>query len=189
MQLTIAATTVCIVLLAGSVLSQMPIPTRPNGYGVGGPADAQVVVEMFICLLCPDSKAAWPVALQVMQTYGTRIHFRIHIFPLPYHTNACVAAQGLQVIANFTNRDTDAIFRYTTLVFDKQDMWSNGPTQNMTMLQVMDSLASFVAEAGFMAKNEFLDGLKNSYINQETRIAWKYACSRGERIQNDSEKM
>ncbi|CAF3407231.1 unnamed protein product [Rotaria sp. Silwood1] len=87
--------TIILAILVGLVSTQVPIPSRPDGYGV---------------------------VLQVIQAYGTRIHFRIHTFSLPYHTNAFVASQGLHVIANVTNRNLDAIYLYTTKVFENQTM-------------------------------------------------------------------
>lgn len=165
--------------LIGSISAQVPIPSRPDGYGVGGPADAHVVVEMFLDPLCPDCKASWPTVLQVIQAYGTRIHFRIHTFPLPYHTNSFVASQGLHVIANATNRNLDTIYRYATLVFQNQEKWYNAATQTMTMPQVVDSLGSFVQASGLLTKDKFLTGMNSDDLNDETRISWKYACSRG----------
>ncbi|CAF1339484.1 unnamed protein product [Adineta steineri] len=167
------------VMYAGFISAQVPIPSRPDGYGVGGPADAHVVVDMFFDPLCPGCKASWPTLLQLIQTYTTRIHVRIHTFPLPYHTNSFVASQGLHVIANATNRNLDSIFRYATRVFETQEMWSNDATKSMTMTQIIDSLASMVDKAGFLPKGKFLAGMASDDINEETRISWKYACSRG----------
>lgn len=167
------------VVLAAFVSAQVPIPTRPDGYGVGGPADAHVVIEMFLDLLCPDCKGSWPTVLQVIQYYGTRIHFRIHTFPLPYHTNAFVVAQGLHVIANATNRNSDSIFKFATQVFQNQQLWYNAATSNLTIPQVVDSLANFAAQTGIVTKQKFLDGMALDDINYETRVSWKYACSRG----------
>ena len=175
-------TTICVLIavaLVGFTSAQVPIPSRPDGYGVGGPADAHVVVEMFLDPLCPDCKASWPTAMQVVQYYGTRIHFRIHTFPLPYHTNSFVASQSLHVIANATSRNVDTIYRYATKVFENQQMWYNDATKTMTMPQVVDSLATFVDQAGFTTKDKFLAGMASDDINDETRISWKYACSRG----------
>jgi protein-disulfide isomerase len=167
------------VALVGFTSAQVPIPSRPDGYGVGGPADAHVVVEMFLDPLCPGCKAAWPTVLQLIQAYSTRIHVRIHTFPLPYHTNSFVASQGLHVISNATTRNLDTIFQYTTQVFENQQMWYNDATKTMTMPQVIDSLASFVGKIGIITKDKFLAGMASDDINDETRISWKYACSRG----------
>ncbi|CAF1460582.1 unnamed protein product [Rotaria sordida] len=178
MQLTIISVILAVVYV-GFISAQVPIPSRPDGYGVGGPADAHVVVEMFLDPLCPGCKASWPTVLQVIQAYGTRIHLRIHTFPLPYHTNSFVASQGLHVVANVTNRNLDAIFQYTTKVFENQQMWYNDATKTMTMPQVIDSLATFIDSIGLVTKDKFLAGMANDDINGETRISWKYACSRG----------
>lgn len=165
--------------LVGLVSAQAPIPSFPDGYGVGGPADSHVVVDMFFDLLCPGCKASWPTVLQVIQNYGTRIHFRIHTFPLPYHTNAFLAAQGLHVIANVTKRDSGAIYGFATKVFQNQEKWYNDATKSMTMPQVIDSLATFAASTGLVTKDKFTAGMMSDDINDETRVSWKYACSRG----------
>ncbi|CAF0758700.1 unnamed protein product [Adineta ricciae] len=167
------------VIYAGMISAQVPIPSRPDGYGVGGPADAHVVVEMFLDPLCPGCKAAWPTLLQVIQAYGTRIHVRIHTFPLPYHTNSFVASQGLHVVANATSRNLDSIFRYATKIFENQQMWYNDATKSMTMPDVINSLAAFVDKTGLVPKDKFLNGMNSADINDKTRISWKYACSRG----------
>lgn len=167
------------VVYAGLISAQAPIPTRPDGYGVGGPADAHVVIEMFFDPLCPGCKASWPTVLQVIQAYGARIHFRIHTFPLPYHTNSFVASQGVHVVANATNRNLDSIFKYVTKVFDNQAAWYNDATKTMTMPQVVDSIATYVDSLGLVSKAKFLAGMANDDIDYETRVSWKYACSRG----------
>ncbi|CAF4801798.1 unnamed protein product, partial [Rotaria sp. Silwood2] len=66
---TSRAITVCLIVLSGIALAELPIPSRPSGYGIVGPADADVIVEMFLDLLCPVSKATWPTALQLMRKY------------------------------------------------------------------------------------------------------------------------
>jgi protein-disulfide isomerase len=170
---------VLVIVYVGFISAQIPIPSRPDGYGVGGPADAHVVVEMFLDPLCPSCKASWPTVLQLIQAYGKRIHFRIHTFPLPYHTNAFVASQGLHVVANVTNRNLDHIYQYVTKVFQNQATWYNDATKSMTMPQVINSLASFVDKAGLVTKDKFLSAMASDDINYETRVSWKYACSRG----------
>ena len=175
------------IVLAGFVSAQIPIPSRPDGYGVGGPADAHVSIDMFLDLLCPDCKATWPIVMQVVQAYGMKIHFRIHSFPLPYHTNAFAVAQGLHVVANATNRNLDAIYQYATKVFESQQNWYNDATKAMTMPQVVDSLATFVGQTGIVTKDKFATGMASDDMNYETRVSWKYACSRGN-LQRKEEK-
>ena len=45
-------------------------------------------VDFFLDLVCADTKNAWPVIKEVIQTYGRDVRWRFHQFPLPYHTNA-----------------------------------------------------------------------------------------------------
>jgi protein-disulfide isomerase len=134
---------------------------------------------MFLDPLCPGCKASWPTVLQLIQAYGKQIHFRIHTFPLPYHTNSFVVSQGLHVVANVTDRNLDAIYQYATKVFESQEMWYNDATKSITIPQVIDSLATFVDKTGLVTKAKFLIGMASDDINYETRVSWKYACSRG----------
>jgi len=169
-----------IFVLVGLALAQVPIPNRPDGWGVGGPADAHVVIEMFLDPLCPDCQATWPIVQQVIQAYGTKIHFRFHTFPLPYHTNAFLVSQSIHVVANYTNRNTNAIYEYTTKIFEGQDQFYNGATINLTMPQVAEKLATFAAQTSIIPKDKLLDGLASDDLNFETRVSWKYTCSRGD---------
>lgn len=75
-----------------------PIPVRPPGYRKGSPS-APVRLEAFVDLLCPDSKAAWPVIQDVYNSYtGDVLELVVHLFPLPYHTNAFATAQSALVV-------------------------------------------------------------------------------------------
>ena len=108
---------------------------------------------MFLDLLCPDCKASWPIVLQVIQAYGTKIHFRIHTFPLPYHTNAFVVAQGLHVVANATNAKFRCYLINMQLKYLKVNKCGIMMQQtSMTMPQVVDSLATFVDKTWFSNK-------------------------------------
>jgi len=169
---------IILIVALATVYGQVPIPTRPDGFAVG-PFDAHVVVEMYADLICPGCKAAWPTVLKLIQYYGQKIQLVLHTFPLPYHTNAFIAAQGLHVIANVTNRDLNSILAYTTLVFENQQLWYNQATINSSMTEVLQSLANFVDKTQITTADKFIRGLQDDDINDQTRISWKYACSRG----------
>lgn len=66
------------------------LPLSVSEYSVvtlGEPSSA-VRVDFFLDLVCADTKNAWPVIKDVIETYGRDVHWRFHQFPLPYHTNA-----------------------------------------------------------------------------------------------------
>lgn len=85
----------CAVILIGlaSGQSRVPIPATPLGHVYKNvPASAQIHIEFFIDLLCPDSKAAFPVLKRVGDHYGNKVRISTIQFPLPYHRNAFLAA-------------------------------------------------------------------------------------------------
>jgi protein-disulfide isomerase len=55
-----------------------------------GDSSSGVNVDVFLDLVCIDTKKAWPVIKQVIQTYDRAVQWRFHQFPLPYHTNAFI---------------------------------------------------------------------------------------------------
>lgn len=84
--------------LANSLLFRLPsaAATRDSSPGFvynGGDADAPVQLEAFVDLTCPDSRDAWPVFTRIADSYGAhRLRLTVHLFPLPYHRNAHIAA-------------------------------------------------------------------------------------------------
>ena len=81
--------------LIAVVQSQIPLPKRPLGFVYkGGEPSAHIHVEAFIDLTCPDCQQAWPTVKKVADMYGPQtVQLTLQLFPLPFHTNAFVAAQ------------------------------------------------------------------------------------------------
>lgn len=77
------------------VQSQIPLPKRPLGFIYkGGEQSAPIHLTAFVDLTCPDSQQAWPTIKKVADMYGPQtMQFTVQLFPLPYHTNAFMAAQ------------------------------------------------------------------------------------------------
>ena len=74
---------------------QIPLPKYPLGFVYkGGSPGAPVHLQAFVDLLCPDCQQAWPTIKKVADMYGPEhVRFKVHLFPLPYHTNAFIAAE------------------------------------------------------------------------------------------------
>jgi len=175
---------VSVLLFALSLMSastaQTPIPTRPDGYALGkAAATAPIVLDAFYDLLCPDSAASWPTIKQVVAAYPSDLYFLLHTFPLPYHTNSFIANQGLHVIDHTSHHNTTALLTYTDLLFNIQASYYNAATANSTINSVIASLAAAVQAAGLLSSTAFIKGIADTDINYETRVSWKYACSRG----------
>ena len=82
-----------VLITAGN--SQIPLPKRPLGFVYkGGEPTAPIHLEAFVDLTCPDCQQAWPTLKKVADMYGPEtVQFTLQLFPLPYHTNAFLAAQ------------------------------------------------------------------------------------------------
>ena len=91
--------------LIAVVNGQIPLPKRPLGFVYkGGEPSAPIHLTAFVDLTCPDSQQAWPTVKKVADMYGpTTIQFTVQLFPLPYHTNAFMAAQVSRKVLNKAN--------------------------------------------------------------------------------------
>jgi len=168
-----------VVLLVG-VESQIPIPNRYDGFSVGS-TDSPILFEAFFDLLCPDCAQAWPNIMDVVNYYDapgkeTKMRFTMHTFPLPYHHNAFYAAQGAHAVNAVK---PSAFWMYVDSMFSGQAAFWDGATFNQAASLVQSNLADFVASQSIISRNDFLNGLNNATLNDNTRISWKYGCSRG----------
>jgi protein-disulfide isomerase len=83
----------------------VPLPNTMDGF-VSGQLTAQVTLDTFIDLLCPDCAADYPTIKQVAAHYGpAKLQWRMHFFPLPYHTWAFMAAQTAHTIKAVNGSD------------------------------------------------------------------------------------
>jgi len=171
--LVISAILACMAIY---VNAQAPIPVGGlDGWGMGGTLEAPIVLDLFIDLLCPDSRQTWPVMKEVSQHYGNNLHLRVHTFPLPFHTWSFLINQGAGVVAanNISN-----IFTYMDLAFANQDNFGNGITSNQGSSSVIKSAGDMVEAAGIMAANQFVNGLNDPNFDWNQRVSWKFGCSK-----------
>lgn len=150
--------------------AQIPIPQRPDGFAMGS-FDAPVVLDVHLDLLCPDSKATWPNLLAIKGKYTSKVTVVHHTFPLPYHRNAFLAGQGAHVLAGQKS--------YVDLMFANQDSFSTSATMNMSATDVIAAMDKLVSGAGVAAPGVIAAGLQDATMDENTRISWKYGCSRG----------
>ena len=160
----------------------VPFPPTPDGFTIGS-SNPILWIEAWIDLACSDSLASYPIIYQALQTYNINTNpnltFTIHLFPLPYHHNAFILAQGARIIADNALNQQD-IWDYVNLTFTNQDKFLGPSTYNSTQYNVETNL-SFIVSNALPAYNYtfFLDGLSNSNYNSEARVSWKYGCTRG----------
>ena len=107
-----------LLLAAGALLAAaqpVPLPNTPDAYLRLGSPSAQVVMDVFVDLLCPDCAGDWPILKQLSAHYTPeQLQLVIHLFPLPYHTNAFYVAYAANVITTLNSTGaygwTDSLF-------------------------------------------------------------------------------
>jgi hypothetical protein len=161
------------------VNAQIPIPNRYDGFGLGDP-QAPIMFEAFFDLLCPDCAGAWPNIKDVISYYNppskSQLYFILHTFPLPYHHNAFYASQGVHVVNAIA---PNLLWKYVDSMFTNQASFWDDATSGSTPDNVKLSMASLVESTVGINHGQFLNGLSNDTLNMDTRISWKYGCSRG----------
>jgi len=161
------------------VAGQAPIPQRQDGFAIGAPLSNSIAIvfEAFVDLLCPDCAQAWPTIKQVTQHYGANIHVRMHTFPLPYHTWGFYAAQAAHVIDH--HQAGTAFPTFADTMFAQQQNFWNPATSNLTANDVLNNFVKVAVSTGLIDPTSFVNGMNDDNLNEETRVSWKYACSRG----------
>lgn len=168
---------VACVAMAGA-LAQTPIPTSPgdNAFGIGA-FDAPIVIDGFFDLLCPDCADTWPTVKQVLQAYGTKqLRLNFHTFPLPYHTYAFYANQGMHIVNDYAPGNT---WKYVDMMFNQQSNFWNPINMDNTTNEIVTAMSSLVESSKILDAKTFSAGLQNDTLNYATRVSWKYGTSRG----------
>ncbi|KAJ8313102.1 hypothetical protein KUTeg_010475 [Tegillarca granosa] len=167
-----------ILAIAAGSLCQIPIPKRPLGFVYnGGEADAPVHLDVYMGPLCPDSQMAFPTITQLAISYGPKtLRLNIHLFPLPYHRNSFLVAMGQHVVDQVTNGNMS--YTWMKNIYADLNALSNTATADQSENQVKDKLSQIASTVG-VSKSVFLSLMNNVNIDENTRIGWKYTCSRG----------
>jgi protein-disulfide isomerase len=187
MALVILFTTTILMAFAspGENLGAIPIPSHPLGFDQGN-TSSSVLIEAFYDLQCPDSKASYPALLQLLEQHGSEVLLRMHLFPLPYHRSGFLSAQSARVVQ--TLNSNDQLFHWFNVYFAAQGNFTNlatGDQSNDWIIAQIAKLAStsLVRESGMDQDEYYTEFIKRmaygSDYDANTRIAWKYACSRG----------
>jgi len=180
MKTTLLLVLVCVLSILGISIAQIPIPRRYDGFSQGD-TNSPILFEMFADLLCPDCKQAWPNIKDVLNWYNhpgqsSNIRFYLHTFPLPYHHNAFFAAQGLHGVSA---THPDLVWDYVDTLFNNQELFWDDQTASNTANDVISFMGKIVETNTGFPSESFIEALNNDTYNENARISWKYACSRG----------
>ncbi|CAH1802404.1 unnamed protein product [Owenia fusiformis] len=157
-------------------------------YRVNGTSDsANVEVDFFIDLMCPDSKAAWPVLTTVAASYGSLLRLNVHSFPLPYHRVTWLSNKGsfLQpgVPPSNTPKSHTTVnwfcFKWIAKIFEVQEKFYNEPSFMKSDSEIIGELSQVAASLGVSADWVTRSLHSDDTLENNARVAWKYGCSRG----------
>lgn len=167
-----------ILVITSRVSCQLPIPKRPVGFVYNnGDADAPIHLDAYMGPLCPDSKTVYPTIIRLADFYGPRtLRLTTHLFPLPYHRNAYLAAMGQHVVDEVTHGNMS--YAWMSEVYTHLDTFSNTQTADMTENQIKKKFSRIARNVG-VPRDVFMNLINNPYIDEKTRIGWKYTCTRG----------
>ncbi|CAH3155625.1 unnamed protein product [Pocillopora meandrina] len=156
--------------------SQIPLPKRPLGFVYkGGEPTAPIHLEAFVDLTCPDCQQAWPTLKKVADMYGPEtVQFTLQLFPLPYHTNAFLAAQSVYAVEAY---NTSLVISWMDVIFENQNQLYDFQTMDKNRYDVINIIADLGSKID-IDKTVIKDGLTNTEYNEHTKISWKYGCSR-----------
>ena len=179
-KLTLTVLALCSALAACS--QYVPFPPTPDGYSIGS-SNPILWIEAWLDLACSDCQASYPIIYAALQSYNIKtnpdLKFTAHLFPLPYHRNAFILAQGARIIGDNAVNQQD-VWDYFNLIFTNQAQFSGASTYNTTQYDVETNLSYIVSNALPQYNYTFfLNGLSNSTYNSEARVSWKYGCTRG----------
>ena len=126
--------------------------------------------------MCPDSKAAHPILKNVLKEYTpSQLSLRLHFFPLPYHTNAFLVAKSAFVLHAIQK---STLHLWVETMYANQNAFSNTATNTTSSASIQASLAS-LALMTFPSISTTDYNTMWTEMEMGTRIAWKYAASRG----------
>ena len=169
-------------LLASLALAQTPIPSKIEGYPYGNP-HAKVALDVYYDLLCADTKAFNPEFKDFLatkyddKTYAEHLFIRLHIFPLPYHTNAFIASK---LVPELDRRFGAAgVYNYTDWMLENQDRYLS-PARDLSENEVVAKLCKEVGDASVpLTESQCKSVFLTRSTEMDTRISWKFACANG----------
>jgi 2-hydroxychromene-2-carboxylate isomerase len=111
--------------------------------------------------------------IKLVTLYGNSLRLTLHPFPLPYHRNAFLAAKAIQAVGKY---NSSATFEFAEMIWNNLDEFTNEQADNLTVANVVDKLGNFANL--WVNAATFSDRMKDPTIEWETRVAWKFGCSK-----------
>jgi len=168
-------------LLLGLLLAyaQQPIP-NVNQFNKGhtkGNCNAPIVYEEFMDHLCSDSMDAQPTVDQVVVYYGNQLCYIVHVFPLPYHHNAFLAAQGGAAVSS--QKGEPGWWSWYYYMYQVQAKYYDTNSWNDTESDIVNMLADDAVTCCGVNRTQFINDMQHGTdIYTDSVDEWKLGASR-----------
>jgi len=159
------------------------VPPTYIGYRSGS-NDAQVIVEVFLDLLCPFSKKAFLRLKEVVDHYKNQVQVRIINFVQPWHPQAyylSIVGASTYFASNKSSPGSgDAQFlKYFDLAFDRQADFSDEKVAQKTADQLLTESATLAASVTGLSQETILQVAKEDPTIIFLKIHQKYGRQNG----------
>mgnify|MGYP001595588782 FL=1 len=134
----------------------MPVPKKPTGFSYGT-SGAFLKLEAYYDLQCVYSAKSFANLLDAIEKeklFGNEhFHFRIHLFPLPYHKEAFMLTMGAHAVSEIMGNE--AALEYIAFTFANRKAFGTKALYDLTMKDVFHCLIIDSYEAYNFYKRKF----------------------------------
>lgn len=175
-----------LLLLAGIALSQQFVPVPSHPFGITLPRStagkAQVDFEIFIDLLCSDSKAflpEWEKFLDLKLSDGSLVKDKIsvtyHLETLPYHHNSFFTHKLAAYLQ--ANYDVNMQMNYVHAIYAGQEQFLDEAVK-LNEHEVISKLIQYASDQIGIDADTLEKAWDGYTYEMDARYIWKYAISR-----------
>ncbi|ESO97750.1 hypothetical protein LOTGIDRAFT_203048 [Lottia gigantea] len=139
--------------------------------------DSSTKFEVFIDLMCSQSKAVFPALKNVANYYGPeRLELIFHLFPLAFFRNSHKVTKGALIVHELSHggKTNDWI----ESIFGAFDELTNYATNNKTEIEIMRQLADIAEELGINRSTFYNQLTSSGDAEKSARMVHRYGCSR-----------
>ncbi|XP_059139995.1 uncharacterized protein LOC131928095 [Physella acuta] len=163
--------------------AQLSFPKSELGfiYKDGRPC-ADVKLAAYVDLTCPDSQASFGTLLQVAGNFTPfELQLKLYLFSLPYHRNSHLISKATRFLSSYFQsiKSNATAYDWIQLVYDNIDSLTTTATLNKTEGDVVNFLTALAQKLAPVTADAFRKGVYDSSIDSDTRLEWKYGCTRG----------
>lgn len=153
----------------------IPIPRRPSGFLLGD-RSAEVTIDAFVDIQCPNSRIIWPTLLDVIKHYKSApVSLKVHLITLSNHRQAWDVSLGLFALAD---GDASKFYNFATFLYERQDEFYNASFMFKTHDDLRELIADHAEDHLDIDRLKFLDKMNSNDIYTQARTPIRYAATR-----------